>query len=122
KKVSDHHAVIPTIVAGEADLSALPAGEREVLKLVCRQVLMAVSEAHCYMEASVVMDCGGTFFTAKGRTVTKPGWKTYIDKEQRDKSLPNLAENSVLTPDEVSIKEGQTTPPKHYTEDTLLSA
>lgn len=122
KKVSDHHAVIPTIVAGEADLSALPAGEREVLKLVCRQVLMAVSEAHRYTETAVVMDCGGATFTAKGRTVTKPGWKTYLSKEQRDKSLPDLAENSVLTPDEVSVKEGQLTPPKYYTEDTLLSA
>jgi DNA topoisomerase-3 len=122
KKVSDHSAVIPTIVAGETDLAALPAGEREVLLLISRQVLMAVSEAYRYTETAVTLECGGHSFTAKGRTVTIPGWKEYLSQEQKDKTLPELAEGDMLTPADVSVKEGATTPPKHYTEDTLLSA
>lgn len=122
KKVSDHHAIIPTIVAGETDLAALPAGEREVLLLICRQVLMAVSEAYRYTETAVTLECGGHSFTAKGRTVTIPGWKEYLSQEQKDKTLPELAEGDMLTPADISVKEGATTPPKHYTEDTLLSA
>lgn len=122
KKVSDHHAVIPTIVAGEIDLAALPAGEREVLLLICRQVLMAVSEAYRYTETVVTLECGGHSFTAKGRTVTIPGWKEYFSQEQKDKTLPELTEGDMLTPADVSVKEGATTPPKHFTEDTLLSA
>ena len=122
KKVSDHHAIIPTIVAGETDLAALPAGEREVLLLICRQVLMAVSEAYRYTETAVTLECGGHSFTAKGRTVTISGWKTYLSQEQKDKTLPELVEGDRLTLADVNVKEGATTPPKHYTEDTLLSA
>ena len=122
KKVSDHHAIIPTIVAGETDLAALPAGEREVLLLICRQVLMAVSEACRYTETAVTLECGGHSFTAKGRTVTISGWKTYLSQEQKDKTLPELVEGDRLTLADVNVKEGATTPPKHYTEDTLLSA
>lgn len=122
KKVSDHSAAIPTIVAGETDLAALPAGEREVLLLICRQVLMAVSEAYRYTETAVTLECGGHNFTAKGRTVTVPGWKEYLSQDQKDNTLPELAEGDMLTPADVSVKEGATTPPKHYTEDTLLSA
>ena len=122
KKVSDHHAVIPTVVAGETDLAALPAGEREVLMLICRQVLMAVSETYRYTETVVTLECCGHSFTTKGRTVTKPGWKMYLSQEQKDKTLPELVEGDTLTPADVSVKEGATTPPKHYTEDTLLSA
>lgn len=122
KKVSDHHAIIPTIVAGETDLAALPAGEREVLLLICRQVLMAVSEACRYTETAVTLECGGHSFTAKGRTVTISGWKTYLSQEQKDKTLPELVEGDRLTLADVNVKEDATTPPKHYTEDTLLSA
>ena len=122
KKVSDHHAIIPTIVAGETDLAALPAGEREVLLLICRQVLMAVSEACRDTETAVTLECGGHSFTAKGRTVTISGWKTYLSQEQKDKTLPELVEGDRLTLADVNVKEGATTPPKHYTEDTLLSA
>lgn len=85
--VSDHHAVIPTIVAGETDLAALPAGEREVLLLICRQVLMAVSETYRYTETVVTLECGGHSFTAKGRTVTIPGWKTYLSLRTEGQKL-----------------------------------
>jgi DNA topoisomerase-3 len=120
-KVSDHHAVVPTSGAGKADSSALPAGEREILRLVSRQLLCAVGSAHQYAETAVTLDCAGYGFAAKGKTVLVPGWKTYL-QEQSDKPLPDLAEGENIPVSSVSVKEGKTSPPKHYTEDTLLSA
>mgnify|MGYP000949821530 CR=1 FL=1 len=120
-KVSDHHAVVPTSVAGKADVSALPAGEREILRLVSRQLLCAVDSAHQYSETAVTLDCAGYDFTAKGKTVLVSGWKAYL-QEQFDKPLPDLAEGENIPVSSVSVKEGKTSPPKHYTEDTLLSA
>ena len=123
KKVSDHHAVIPTVSAGSADLDALPLGEREILRLAARGLLRAVSEAHRYAETTVTLDCGGHSFTAKGKTVITPGWRVY-DSEKKDKenALPELAEGQTVPVTTATVKEGQTTPPKHYTEDTILSS
>ena len=122
KKVSDHHAIIPTLVAGTADLESLPAGEREILRLIARQVLMAVCEQHRYEETEVTLEAKGAVFTAKGKHVINPGWKAFVKKEQEDKELPFLKEWDLIAPVGMEIKEGKTTPPKHYTEDTLLSA
>lgn len=122
KKVSDHHAVVPTMAAGETDLEALPAGEREILRLAARQVLMAVSAPFVYLETEARLDCGGNAFSAKGKTVIQPGWKAYADAELTDKTLPELSEGQSLPVSSCAVKEGKTTPPKHFTEDTLLSA
>jgi len=122
KKVSDHHAIIPTESAGKQDISALPAGEREVLKLVCRQVLMAVSAPFSYLETVVTMDCGGQSFTAKGKTVLDMGWKVFSDSERKENILPDVYEGQIFSPVETSIEEGKTKAPAHFTEDTLLAA
>jgi DNA topoisomerase-3 len=120
-KVSDHHAVVPTSSAGKADISVLPAGEREILRLVSRGLLCAVSEAHRYAETVITLDCGGYDFAAKGKTILVTGWKAYI-QEQADKPIPELTEGQNIPVVSVSVKESKTSPPKHYTEDTLLSA
>ena len=122
RKVSDHHAILPTASAGKADTSVLPLGEREILRLVAGQLLRAVSDAHRYAETAVTLECGGTEFTAKGRTTLVPGWKRYLAQEKQDAALPELSEGQGLDCAEAAVKEGKTTPPKHYTEDTLLSA
>ena len=122
RKVSDHHAVIPTMAAGEAELSALTAGEREVLKLVARQVLMAVSAPYSYLETVATVECGGQVFTAKGKTVLNAGWKSYAAGEQKEKVLPPMTEGQSIDSFDVSLEEGKTKPPARYTEDTLLSA
>ena len=122
KKVSDHHAVVPTMTAGSADLSALPAGERAVLGLIAQQVLCAVGGPHIYAETAVTLDCGGAAFTAKGKTVLSVGWKACLEQEQADKPLPELTEGMSFPVESAAVKEGKTTPPKRYTEDTLLSA
>jgi DNA topoisomerase III len=121
-KVSDHHGIVPTASAAKADVSVLPLGEREILRLVARQLLLAVSGPHRYMETTVTLSCGDTEFTAKGRTVLDAGWKTYAEKEQPGTALPPLAEGQTLHLRDVVVKEGHTTPPRRYTEDTLLSA
>ena len=116
RKVSDHHAVIPTMAAGEAELSALTAGDREVLKLVARQVL------YSYLETVATVECGGQVFTAKGKTVLNAGWKSYAAGEQKEKALPPMTEGQSIDSFAVSLEEGKTKPPARYTEDTLLSA
>jgi DNA topoisomerase-3 len=122
KKVSDHHAIVPTVAGGEADLSALPAGEREILLLLSRQVLMAVCESFIYKETVVKLDCGGIEFTAKGKALVRMGWRAFAEKEKQDKTIPALSEGQAIPVSSCEVKEGKTTPPKHFTEDLLLSA
>ena len=122
KKVSDHHAIIPTMVAGETDLKTLPAGEREILSMIAKQVLRAVSESYRYCETVAVITCNGNTYTTKGKTVLETGWKAYNDKEQTDKILPELADGDKLQVAGSEIKEGMTKTPAHFTEDSLLSA
>jgi DNA topoisomerase III, bacteria and conjugative plasmid len=120
KKVSDHHAVISTVSVGNADLAL---GEREIMKLVALGLLRAVSDTHRYVETTVTLACGGHNFTAKGRTVLSPGWKVYdSEKQEKDNALPKLTEGQTIPITAVSVKVGQTTPPKHYTEDTILNS
>lgn len=122
KKVSDHHAIVPTASAANADISVLPIGEREIMRLVARQLLCAVSDAHKYAETAVTIECGGYSFIAKGKTVLDTGWKAYIQQEQAEKALAGLKENQTVDVSNVTVKEGKTSAPKHFTEDTLLSA
>ena len=122
KKVSDHHALLPTASATKSAFLDLPLGEREVFRLVAKQLLCAVSDAHRYSETTVTLLCGGQEFTAKGKTVLQIGWKQYSGGETVEPPLPELAEGGTLPVDAASIKEGKTAPPKHYTEDTLLAA
>ena len=140
KKVTDHHAVIPTRNLQNADLSGLPVGERMILELVALRLLCAVAEPHTYSETAVTVECAGAEFTTKGKTVKRPGWRALDaayraalknaepDKETEDKALPDggrlpeLSEGQTLPLSGATVKEGKTSPPKHFTEDTLLSA
>ena len=123
KKVSDHHAVIPTVSAGSADPDVLPLGEREILKLAALGLLRAVSDTHRYTEVIVTLNCGGHSFTARGRTVLSPGWKVYdSEKKEKENALPELTEGQTIPVSAAVVKEGQTAAPKHYTEDMLLNS
>lgn len=119
-KVTDHHAIVPTVSVMSADISVLPTGEREILRLVSRQLLCAVSEPFRYAETVAVLDCGRHIFTVKGRETLADGWKAYTDNEPNDKVLPELKINGEYPVKSVSMKEGITTPPAHFTEDSLL--
>ena len=131
KKVTDHHAVIPTRSIREANLSALPVGERAILELVALRLLCAVAPPYTYAETAITVECDGAEFTAKGRTVKQPGWRAAYrasmknaepDNDNESKALPELTEGQELPVAGAAVKAGKTTPPKHFTEDTLLSA
>jgi len=123
KKVTDHHAIVPTISAAKVDMASLPLGEREVLKLAAKGLLRAVDEPYRYAETVVTVECAGQRFTAKGKTILALGWKRYEQEQAADAStLPALTEQQALPVAAVSVKTGKSTPPKHFTEDTLLAA
>ena len=129
EKVTDHHAILPTRSMLQADLEALPKGEQNVLKLIIARTLMAVSTPFRYLETLLTTECAGEEFTAKGKEVLEEGWKAVerkvladiLNRKQELAALPNAAKNEcgILN---AELKEGQTSPPKHFTEDTLLHA
>ena len=120
-KVTDHHAVVPTQSAASANLAALPDGEAAVLRLVCRQLLCAVAEPFTYAETTVEAECAGHTFKVRGKAVIDLGWRAY--KGAPDWTpLPELADGASVAITSATVKEGKTSPPAVYTEDTLLSA
>ena len=122
KKVSDHHAIVPTRSAATTDISALPLGEREILRLVSQSLLWAVCPPYRYAETVVVAECGGHSFTAKGKELLDAGWRAYAGLPQ-DAALPDgLLEGMTLPVEAVRVKTGKTSPPRHFTEDTILNS
>ena len=123
-RVSDHHAVVPTASAGKADLEALPIGEREILRLVSLGLLRAVCPPCRSAETCITAVCGGDPYTVKWRSVLSPGWKVYAQTADAEAgSGPDgLTEGQTLPVAAAQVKSGKTTPPKHHTEDSLLSA
>ena len=128
-KVSDHHAIIPTKTMPGVDLSGLPSGEQAILRLIAARLIASVGEVHRYAETTVVLDCAGAPFTAKGKTVLRAGWKgvesrirPVRSKEKEPASLPEIKTGEILPLSKTEIHEGKTNPPRHFTEDTLLQA
>ncbi len=133
KEVSDHHALIPTLELEKADVPGLPVGERNILLLVCCKLLCAVAEPFVYEAVTATFDCGGHTFTAKGRQVLSQGWraiqevfhsslKEKPEDEDAEGVLPALTEGQAFESVVASVTAHFTSPPKPYTEDTLLSA
>lgn len=131
-KVSDHHAIIPTRTLAGANISGLPTGETSILTLIAARLLCAVGDPCVTAETTATLSCGGHAFTAKGRTVLTSGWKeterrflAALKEKTEDKpetALPALSEGQTFENVRAAVKEGFTSPPKHFTEDTLLSA
>ena len=131
-KVTDHHAIIPTVQLENQDLTELPESEQKIIRLVSVRLLSATGEKHIYDETSVTLTCEGFEFKAKGKTVVQDGWKSVErcfketlkskEKDEPERSLPSLNEKDVLSSVDASVTEHYTSPPKPYTEDSLLSA
>ena len=131
-KVTDHHAIIPTVQLEKQNISELPESEQKVIRLVSMRLLCATGEKHIYDETSVTLSCEGYAFKAKGKTVVQDGWKaieqrfknSLKDKEAADdeKAIPSFKENDIIHSVSASVTEHFTSPPKAFTEDTLLSA
>lgn len=136
KKVTGHHAVIPTANIEKADLSSLPEGQKNILKLISSKLIMAVSEPHKYESVKVKITCENTDFSANGKTIVQNGWKSVeekvksvlksknTDEEEKEdtKSLPEIIQGQSFENVSADKAEHFTSPPKPYTEDTLLSA
>ncbi|MEY8393086.1 DNA topoisomerase 3 [Lachnospiraceae bacterium 45-W7] len=133
KKVTDHHAIIPTMEIAKADLAAVPEGEMKILSLAANRLLCATGEKHEYETVRAELKCGGASFTVSGKSVTRNGWKdfeaalrrsykTEEDKEKEERKLPELSEGMEFAVERAGVTEHFTSPPKHFTEDSLLLA
>jgi len=133
-KVTDHHAIIPTAHAENINLDSA-VGEKNILMMVSARFLSAIAPKHKYAETVITVGCENEVFTAKGKTVVDEGWKAIEDsflttyggkkssqhKEAKENTLPTLAQGQEYTAT-VGIKEGFTSPPRSFTEDTLLAS
>lgn len=122
KKVTDHHAIIPTREVQNCNLTELPKGELAILQLVATRLYVSVGTSYRYAETVIELECGGKLFSAKGKTVLDEGWKSFVrrnensKKEGKEQKLPDVSDDAELTVIGMEIKEGKTTPPKHFTD------
>ena len=137
KKVTDHHAIIPTVEIALADLKALPETERKILSLVANRLLCATGEKHLYETVKAELTCGGYVFYTSGKSVLENGWKDFEEafkksfkateeriasSEQEEKKLPELSEGMTFDGVQTKISEHYTTPPKHFTDVILFES
>lgn len=134
KKVSDHHAILPTMELSKAELSKVPGGELQILTMIAVRLICATGESHRYEAVRAELSCEGHSFTATGKFVLTEGWKKYeaqflksckADRDQEEKEetpLPPLSEGLRFEQVETKVSQHFTAPPKHFSEDTLLSA
>lgn len=134
RKVSDHHAIIPTVQIAHTDVKALPEGEYKVLSLIANRLLCATGKKHLYLSAKAELTCGEEVFHVSGREVTQNGWKTFEEMlkggsrkpsgetDGEERKLPALEEGQRLAVTGTKVCEHFTKPPAHYTEDSLLAA
>lgn len=134
KKVSDHHAIIPTMELAKADLGKIPGGEMQILTLVSVRLICATGEKHRYETVKAELSCNGIVFTASGKSILHNGWKACEEQmkqslkagretgEKEERPLPPLSEGMTFDGVETGVSKHYTAPPKHFTEDTLLSA
>lgn len=132
KKVSDHHAIIPTVSLAKEKLDDLSEGEKNTLLLISQRLLCATALPHVYGETTVIVECAGYEFSTKGKSILQMGWRSFEEsfrasikaktgKDTEEKAI-NASKGQVFERVAASISEHYTTPPKPYTEDTLLSA
>ena len=133
KKVSDHTAVIPTAEIANANLAALPTGEKNILLLISAKLLLAAAQPHKYESVKTVICCEENDFYASGKTVIQGGFKDTqkviksalkgeSEAEEKETTLPDITEGQTFENVSSEVTSGFTSPPKAYTEDTLLSA
>ena len=130
KKVTDHHAIIPTMEIVKQDLKAIPESEMKILSLCANRLLCATAEKHIYNSTKAELTCNGMVFKVSGKAIWKNGWKDFEDffkmEDKKDsddtKKLLELTEGMTVMIEDTRVSEHFTQPPKHFTEDSLLSA
>lgn len=142
-KVSDHHAIIPTANVADVEFGELPAGEQKVLSLITARLLSALGDPAVRNEVDVEFTCAGTVFKAKAKNMKVKGWRdiqdwvmgsstdsTDSENENEDKKgnaemlacIAAMTSGKSYPVQNPKMEEGKTTPKKHFTEDSLLSA
>ena len=133
EKVTDHHALLPTLSAADAESETVPDSEMKILRLICSQLIYAVSPEHIYESTAITVSCADTDFTALGKKISQMGWKEFqlkfvsllTGKEMSVKETiftDNIVEGLVIENHSEKIADHQTTPPKRYTDSSLISA
>ena len=126
KKVTDHHAIIPTVSSLSEDLSGIPESEAKVYRLISDKFHASVGYPLVESTTKIVAEFNGFEFTSSGKVIKDEGFikylKEYKSKQSEGAVLPDLSVGDVLSIENKEIKEKFTQPPKHFTEDTLLKS
>lgn len=126
KKVTDHHAIIPTVSSMTGDLSSIPESEAKVYRLISNKLHASVGYPLIENTTKIVASFDGFEFTSSGKVIKDEGFSKYLkeykSKKSEDAVLPDVSVGDVLSVENKEVKEKFTQPPKHFTEDTLLKS
>ena len=126
KKVTDHHAIIPTVSSLSEDLSSIPDSEAKVYRLISNKLHASVGYPLVENTTKIIAEFDGFEFTSSGRVIRDEGFSKYLKEYKSKKNefieLPDVSIGDVLSIENKEIKEKFTQPPKHFTEDTLLKS
>ncbi len=120
-KISDHHAIIPTNLIGRLGDTSLSENEQKVVGLVICRFLCALDKPYIYTETKYEFTCEGEIFKLTVKTPIEWGWKHYAVSEAEESSTVNYSENDMFAAKNISVKQGETQPPKRFTESSLLA-
>ena len=135
-KVSDHHAILPTKEAVEKGISDLPSDKKNLMMLICQQLVQATGEEYLYEQTDITVKCQEHDFKARGKMPVQMGFKEVekafkkqcvkaepVDEREKDTSIPEGYEEGMnLCPVKAEKTTHYTSPPKPFNEDTLLAA
>lgn len=135
KKVTDHHAIIPTAELAECNLAELKDWEKKILFLIAVHTVEAMERDHIYTETEVTVKCQNELFKAKGKVIDQMGWKLYEEcfknkdglamenpEDAMKDRIPKVVSEQIFYNVMTDKSEHYTSPPKQYSEDTLLAA
>ena len=121
-KVSDHHAIIPTENISDMGAMELSADEKSILEMVIKRFLAVFSDQYEYNETEYVFEVCGEQFHLKNKSTVQDGWKKFYPSEQSENTDLALVEGECFEVENLEICDCETTPPKPFTEATLLKA
>ena len=126
KKVTDHHAIIPTVSSLSEDISKLPESEAKVYQLISNKFHASVGYPLTQNTTKIVAEFYGFEFTSSGKVIKDECFTKYLKEykfnKNEDLELPDVSIGDVIIIENKEIKEKFTQPPKHFTEDTFLKA
>ena len=135
-KVSDHHAILPTKEAVEKGIADLPADKKNLMRLICQQLVQATGEEYLYEQTDITVKCQEHDFKARGKIPVQMGFKEVekafkqlcvkagpVEEKEKETSIPaGYEEGMRLFPVKAEKTTHYTSPPKPFNEDTLLAA